>query len=246
MFGMLRRDSKSIAVLGSVSVILFAMVSAVRYTTNRDDEMLALDILQVLVIAVTFPWLVFLAGRIHRIQQGLTAVRLKLEDIEEKARLDDLTGVYNRRALIAAMQDSKIQADTTGEPLSICVIDLDLFKRFNDQFDHLTGDLVLRTFAQTVQAGLRTTDFFGRYGGEEFVQILPGTAIEGAMADAERLRQRIGTIQLPMPITASAGQLTASIGVAQYVPEEAIEETFARADRALYNAKRLGRDRAEC
>ena len=144
------------------------------------------------------------------------------------------------------MQDSKIRSDTTGEPLSICVIDLDLFKRFNDQFDHLTGDLVLRTFAQTVQAGLRTTDFFGRYGGEEFVQILPGTAIEGAMADAERLRQRIGTIQLPMPITASAGQLTASIGVAQYVPEEAIEETFARADRALYNAKRLGRDRAEC
>jgi len=246
MFGMLRRDSKIIAVLGSVSVVLFAMLSAARYMTNRDDEMLGLDILQVLVIAVTFPWLVFLAGRIHRIQQGLTAVRLKLEDIEEKARLDDLTGVYNRRALIAAMQDSKIQADTTGEPLSICVIDLDLFKRFNDQFDHLTGDLVLRTFAQTVQAGLRTTDFFGRYGGEEFVQILPGTAIEGAMADAERLRQRIGSIQLPMPITASAGQLTASIGVAQYVPEEAIEETFARADRALYNAKRLGRDRAEC
>ena len=80
MFGMLRRDSKSIAVLGSVSVMLFAMVSAVRYTANRDDEMLALDILQVLVIGVTFPWLVFLAGRIHRIQQGLTAVRLKLED----------------------------------------------------------------------------------------------------------------------------------------------------------------------
>jgi len=144
------------------------------------------------------------------------------------------------------MHDAKLGADTTGEPLSICVIDLDFFKRFNDQFDHLTGDLVLRTFAETVQAGLRTTDFFNRYGGEEFVQILPGTAIEGPVADAQRLRERVGSIQLPMPVTASTGRLTVSIGVAQYFPEEAIEQTFARADRALYNAKQLGRDRAEC
>jgi predicted signal transduction protein with EAL and GGDEF domain len=144
MFGMLRRDSKKVAVLGSVSVALFALLAGLRYTTNRDDEMLRLDILQCLVMAVTFPWILFLAGHMHRIQQGLTDARVKLEDIEEKARHDDLTGVYNRRALIAAMHDSKRRADATGEPLSICVIDIDLFKRYNDEFDHLTGDQVLR------------------------------------------------------------------------------------------------------
>ena len=244
MFGMLRRDSKKVAVVGSVSVVLFALLAGLRYTTNRDDEMLRLDILQCLVMAVTFPWILFLAGHMHRIQQGLTDVRVKLEDIEEKARRDDLTGVYNRRALIAAMHDSKRRADATGEPLSICVIDIDLFKRYNDEFDHLTGDQVLRTFAQAVQDGLRTTDVFGRYGGEEFVQILPQTMLAGAMADAERLRQRISTLKLP--VSGSVGQLTVSIGVAQYIPNETIEQTFARADRALYKAKRLGRDRVEC
>ena len=81
--------------------------------------MLRLDMLQCLVMAVTFPWILFLAGHMHRIEQGLTEVRVKLEDIEERARRDDLTGVYNRRALMAAMHDSKRRADTTGEPFSI-------------------------------------------------------------------------------------------------------------------------------
>ena len=230
--------------LGSVSVVLFALLAVLRYTTNRDGEMLRLDILQCFVMAVTFPWILFLAGHMHRIQRGLTEVRVKLEDIEEKSRRDDLTGVYNRRALIAAMHDSKRRADASGEPLSICVIDIDLFKRYNDEFDHLTGDQVLRKFAQAVQDGLRTSDFFGRHGGEEFVQILPQTTLAGAMADAERLRQRISTLELP--VSGSVGQLTVSIGVAQYAPNETIEQTFARADRALYKAKQGGRDRVEC
>jgi diguanylate cyclase len=190
--------------------------------------------------------MLFLADHVHRIRQGLTEVRLKPEEIEEKARQDDLTGVYNRRALVAAMHDAKHRADAGGEPLSLCMIDIDLFKRYNDEFDHLTGDLVLRSLAATVQAGLRTTDVFGRYGGEEFVQILPQTSLAGAMADAERLRQRIATLELPAAVTRSLGRLTVSVGVAQYVRDEPIEQTFARADRALYKAKQRGRDRVEC
>src|SRR5260221_5505692 len=98
----------------------------------------------------------------------------------------NFAGFSNRRALLAAMHDSKLQSDATGEPLSICMIDLDLFKRYNDEFDHLTGDQVLRTFARAVEDGLRTTDFFGRYDWEEFVQILPLTPLAGAIAEAER------------------------------------------------------------
>ena len=97
------------------------------------------------------------------------------------------------------MHDSRRRAEVTGEPLSICVIDIDLFKRYNDEFDHLTGDRVLRTFAQAIQAGLRASDFFGRYGGEEFVQVLPQTTLAGAMAHADRLRERISSLELPVP-----------------------------------------------
>ena len=243
MFGMLRRGSGQIAMLGFVSIVLFALLTVLRYANNLDTENLRLDVLQCLVMVVTLPWILFLGGHLQRLQQGLADVRTKLEDIEEKARRDELTGVYNRRALLAAMHDSKLQSDATGEPFSICVIDLDLFKRYNDEFDHLTGDKVLRTFAQAVQDGLRTTDFFGRYGGEEFVQILPRTPLVGAITEAERLRSRIRTVELPA--TSSSGRLTVSIGVAQYAPSESIEQTFARADSALYKAKHLGRDRVE-
>jgi diguanylate cyclase (GGDEF)-like protein len=243
MFGMLRRDSGKIAVLGFVSIVLFALLTALRYANNRDAETLSLDILQCLVMVATLPWILFLGGHLKRLHQGLADVRIKLEDVEEKASRDELTGVYNRRALLAAMHDSKLQSDATGEPFSICVIDLDLFKRYNDEFDHLTGDQVLRTFARTVQEGLRAADFFGRYGGEEFVQILPRTPLAGAMAEAERLRSRIRTMD--QPATSSGGRLTISIGVAEYAPNESIEQTFARADSALYKAKHLGRDRVE-
>ena len=243
MFGMLRRNSKDVAILGSVAVVLFAVLAGMRYATTGNDEVLRLDMLQCFVMAVTFPWLLFLAGHMHRIEKGLTEVRVKLVDIEERARRDELTGIYNRRALIAALHDAKQRADTTGEPFSICVIDIDLFKRYNDEFDHLTGDRVLRTFAQAVQGGLRATDFFGRYGGEEFVQIMPQTTLAGAAVDAGRLRQRIRKLDLPIP--REVGPFTVSIGVAQYARNETIDELFARADRALYRAKELGRDRVE-
>jgi diguanylate cyclase (GGDEF)-like protein len=143
-----------------------------------------------------------------------------------------------------AMEDAKRWADETREPLSICMIDLDRFKRYNDEFDHLTGDQVLRAFAQAAQGGLRATDVFGRYGGEEFVQVLRRSTVVGAMADAERLRERIS--QLDLPIARSTRRLTVSIGVAQYKPGETIIQTFARADEALYRAKQRGRNRVEC
>jgi diguanylate cyclase (GGDEF)-like protein len=244
MFGMLRCTGMKLAVLGSVSLVAFALVVCSRYIGNHDTDMLRLDLLQFVVMAVTFPWFVFIGGRVKQLQRDLREVNTKLEDIEEKARRDDLTGVYNRRALLVAMEESKQRANVTGEPLSICVIDLDLFKRYNDEFDHLTGDRVLQAFAQAVQDGLRSTDVFGRYGGEEFVQILPHTALAGAVLDAERLRNRISALDIPF--ARSRGPLTVSVGVAQYRPGETIVQTFARADGALYKAKQLGRNRVEC
>ena len=244
MFGMLRCSGTKLAVLGVVSLAAFALVIGCRYRDNHDAEIARLDMLQFVVISITFPWFVFIGGRVKQLQRDLLEVNIKLEDIEEQARHDDLTGVYNRRALMLAMEESKQRANASGEPLSICVIDLDLFKRYNDEFDHLTGDRVLQAFAQAARDGLRSTDVFGRYGGDEFVQILPHTALAGAMLDAERLRNRIGTLEIPF--APSMGPLTVSVGVAQYRPGETIVQTFARADAALYKAKQVGRNRVEC
>jgi diguanylate cyclase (GGDEF)-like protein len=108
----------------------------------------------------------------------------------------------------------------------------------------LTGDRVLQAFAQAVREGLRSTDVFGRYGGDEFVQILPNTALAGALLDAERLRSRISSLDIPF--ARSMGTLTVSIGVAQYRLGETVVHTFSRADAALYKAKQLGRNRVEC
>jgi diguanylate cyclase (GGDEF)-like protein len=228
MFGMLRHSAKTLVVFCVVSLLSFAAVIALRFANGHPSDILRLDLLQFVVLAVTFPWFVFIGEHVKRLQRGLTEVSIKLEDIEQRARHDDLTGLYNRRALLAAMEESKQRAEALGEPLSLCVIDLDRFKRYNDEFDHSTGDDVLRAFAREVRAGLRATDVFGRYGGEEFVQICRHTDLAGAVADAERLRKRISALDVPIP--RSIGRLSVSIGVAQYRPGEGIMQTFARAD----------------
>lgn len=242
-FGMLRCGAAKLAILVVVALAAFLLVALLRYSAGQNAEILRLDMLQFVVIAITFPWFVFIGGRVKQLQRSLLDVSIKLEDIEEQARRDDLTGVYNRRALMIAMEEAKQRASAEDEPLSICVIDLDLFKRYNDEFDHLTGDRVLQAFAGAVQAGLRSTDIFGRYGGEEFVQILPHTALAGAILDAERLRARISTLDIPL--ARDMGPLTVSVGVAQYRSGENIVQTFARADGALYRAKQRGRNRVE-
>ena len=243
MFAMLRHSGATLAVLASVSLLAFAAMIGVRYATGQAARVIEVDLLLLVVMAVTLPWFLLIGSRVQRLQRGFREVHVKLEDIEERARRDDLTGLYNRRALLVAMEESKRRADAAGEPLSICVIDLDLFKRYNDEFDHLTGDQVLRTFAEAVRQHLRTTDVFGRYGGEEFVKICRHTTLAGAVADAEQLRERISALEVPLP--RSVGRLTISIGVAQYHPGETIMQTFARADLALYRAKAAGRNRVE-
>jgi predicted signal transduction protein with EAL and GGDEF domain len=148
MFGMLRHTAHKLAVLGGLSLFAFALVIGLRYVNHHDTDVVRRDVLQLVVIASTLPWFLFIGSHVKRLQRGLDEASVKLEDIEERARRDDLTGFYNRRTLLVAMEEAKQRADAVREPLSLCVIDLDLFKRYNDEFDHLTGDQVLRAFAR--------------------------------------------------------------------------------------------------
>jgi diguanylate cyclase (GGDEF)-like protein len=161
--------------------------------------------------------------------------------IEELAELDDLTGSFNRRSIMRMLDDRISHAQRSKTPCSIALIDLDWFKRINDAYGHPTGDEVLRTFAITVFANIRTIDRFGRYGGEEFLLVLPDTPGDGAARIVERLRTIIA--ELDWSAFSPGLRVTISAGIATLKPGETPESFLARADRALYAAKARGRDR---
>jgi len=173
--------------------------------------------------------------------QGFIKLEQALNFINELAIRDELTGSHNRRHLIKLIEGEKERATSNGTTFSLCLLDIDHFKRINDTYGHSAGDTVLREFARCIQQQIRETDSFGRYGGEEFLLMLPHTSQEQAHAFAEAVRQRIGR----MDVSAISNELavTVSIGVAEFRKGESIGQTVARADEALYQAKSGGRDR---
>jgi diguanylate cyclase (GGDEF)-like protein len=163
------------------------------------------------------------------------------ERIEELAELDELTGSFNRRCIMRMLDDEIDRGHRSRTPCSIALIDLDWFKRINDAYGHPTGDEVLRTFAITVFANIRNMDRFGRYGGEEFLLVLPATSDDDAARILDRLRAIIA--DLDWSAFSPGMQVTMSAGVAMLRPDESSDAFLARADNALYEAKAGGRNR---
>src|SRR5437870_1478123 len=161
--------------------------------------------------------------------------------IEELAELDELTGSFNRRCIMRMLYDEIAGAHRSQTPCSIALIDLDWFKRINDAYGHPTGDEVLRTFAITVFANIRNFDRFGRYGGEEFLLVLPDTPGDGAANILDRLRVIVA--DLDWSAFSPDMRVTISAGVATLGPDETEDSLLARADKALYAAKAQGRNR---
>jgi diguanylate cyclase (GGDEF)-like protein len=161
--------------------------------------------------------------------------------IEELAELDELTGSFNRRCIMRMLDDEIARARRGKMPCSIALIDLDWFKRINDTYGHPTGDEVLRTFAITVFANIRNIDRFGRYGGEEFLLVLPDTPSDVAARIIDRLRAIVA--DLDWSGFSPGMQVTMSAGVATLRPDETPDSFLARTDSALYAAKAEGRNR---
>ena len=161
--------------------------------------------------------------------------------IEELAELDELTGAFNRRCIMRVLGEEVSRGQRTGSPCSIALIDLDFFKRINDAFGHPTGDEVLRTFAISMFANIRTIDRFGRYGGEEFLLILPDTTERNAAHMLDRLRSIVA--ELDWSAFSPGMQVTISAGLATLRQNETSDNFLARADRALYASKARGRNR---
>ena len=162
--------------------------------------------------------------------------------VERQALVDGLTGLANRRACSDALHAEVARAERLGSPLSVVLADIDEFKDVNDAHGHAVGDEVLRTFADVLRETLRGSDLAGRWGGEEFLLLLPGADEAGAAQLAERVRARLSARTIP---GAPGLNVTASFGVAEHASESGTEQLVSAADKALYRAKRAGKDRVE-
>lgn len=182
--------------------------------------------------------------RIHlKIKQLQDALREKNAELEAVSRRDPLTGVANRRAFDERLAAEHARCTRYGRPFSFAMVDLDHFKRVNDTHGHQAGDLTLVTVANILVAQLRTSDLVGRYGGEEFVLMLPETPPDAALLVADRCRATIQ--QTPLEYQGKAFNVTASIGVMNAPDPRASSPTemVRLADEALYTAKHQGRNR---
>jgi len=174
----------------------------------------------------------------------LDTIRDSLNKSEERARTDTLTGLPNRRALEEFFRQAQISAMEKDEALSVLLIDIDYFKKFNDNFGHGVGDQVLRLVAKALKDLVREYDLPARYGGEELIAVLPRTDLATCSAIAERIRRSIADCQFTRRSTGEIlPQITVSIGVGQFQYGESMAVLIDRCDRALYLAKKAGRNR---
>jgi diguanylate cyclase len=178
-----------------------------------------------------------------RLSHQRAELQSALARIQELATLDYLTGLSNRRRAQELLAAEIARAERTLQPFGVALIDLDHFKRLNDRFGHAGGDEALRRFADEARASVRKVDMVARWGGEEFLILMPETDGAAGQAVINRLRERLEALSVP----SAQGEMrfTFSAGVASHLAGQTIADTVARADRALYRAKAGGRNRVE-
>jgi diguanylate cyclase (GGDEF)-like protein len=201
------------------------------------------------VLAVAGQHSAFSAGDGDLVASTAEQISLALERyrflavVQRQASVDDLTGLYNHRFLVDSLGQQMALAERLGAPLAILMLDIDHFKALNDTHGHHAGDMALTAFARAVLGHVRRADLAARYGGEEFVVLMPNTAARDAYLVAEKIRTAVAATEVALAESATV-RLTVSVGVAAY-PEDTdnATELFGLADRALYQAKRRGRNR---
>jgi diguanylate cyclase (GGDEF)-like protein len=191
---------------------------------SEEDRMTAVSLASHAVVALD-------NARLHRI-------------VERQALVDGLTGLANRRQCEETLEDELARVERFGGSLAVVVADLDWFKDINDRHGHPAGDAVLREFAVLLEETVRDVDLAGRWGGEEFVLVLPGTDVAGGAQLAERIRGALAG-RTVLAVDGSPIPVTASFGVAAIPPAKTASELFAAADAAMYQAKRAGKNRVE-
>jgi diguanylate cyclase (GGDEF)-like protein len=239
VFGLFRLNVWQFLFLSAFAVVNYSLVILLLYKINP-GLISKIDILNIAILAMVLPWFSLVGGYIAKLRAQISHA---LSTIEKLAIIDDLTQVFNRRQMYKILEHEKALVDRGIHPFSICIFDLDHFKRVNDTFGHSAGDTVLKTVAQETQKNLRNIDHIARYGGEEFILILTNSEKLEAMECAQRIRMMVRKLVFEnMP---DDFRITISVGVTEYQPSEVIQEAINRADTALYRAKLNGRDKVE-
>ena len=247
IFGVFRLTTQEWLILTALVSGTYALILSAAPATGAGALILREKVALWVFATVVFLLFSVMGGYISRLRLRLADSTKQLQQLvkttQELAVRDELTGAFNRRHMMGRLNDDVERARRYKTPLSICLLDIDFFKRINDTLGHPAGDAVLRAVASFFPSLLRSTDVFARFGGEEFLLLLPETDLRGARGLAERVRMgasRLATEGLPADF-----RITVSAGVAQFRADESVEALLKRADVALYRAKESGRNRVE-
>jgi diguanylate cyclase (GGDEF)-like protein len=234
----------TLASMGSVSI--FAFADTIGYLFRNELSPTTFAILDYLGITMGLVCMYVLVAVLKNMEfVARDALHLANSRLQLLASQDGLTGISNRRAFDMALQQHWNSHVRDKRPLSVALVDADLFKQYNDSLGHLAGDDCLRLIAETIQSGIRDPqDLAARYGGEEFAIILTDTDEGSAMRVVDRIRAAVCAMEIPHPNSSVHNNITISIGVATMTPgkERVYADLLHEADRALYRAKREGRN----
>lgn len=236
------RDRQAIG-LCAYTLALLAATMAWKSATRPDVFPARIEMLHFAFAAVVMVATSMLSIRMGTLRVRLAQRKLELQralvTIRELAQVDELTRLSNRRHILEALVAEQERSKRSGDALSVVLVDLDHFKVINDRHGHAAGDAVLSAFAAALRAGLRDSDAAGRWGGEEFLLLLPDASATAAVAMMDRLREAVA--RLPFDHVAPGLRISFSAGVTECGAAEASDAAIERADRAMYQAKQAGR-----
>lgn len=251
LFGSFRLTMAQLLSIGAAFTLGDGLATALALwtaPTSADAAMVRREFMQWCELAVVMMWFAWMGGYVSqlrsRVQAANADLKRALQKIEIIATYDELTGLSNRRTIREILARERKRSERAGQPLCVAMIDADHFKRINDDHGHAAGDAVLKGLADTMRRALRDSDSVGRYGGEEFLVVLPMTDADQARIPLERIRA--GVAAMHCEALPPAAGVTVSIGVAQWRADEDVDEAIRRADTAVYRAKHSGRNRIVC
>ena len=243
LFAALNLRAKQIVAVSLYAFGAFAI--AVLFSIYSYRTSLSFEIAYAAVLVLVLIGCMSLSLRLHqlrgRLRKQRQALAIALEENRDLASRDVLTGLINRRHMLELLDLEQRRCSRGLRTMLLAQMDIDHFKAINDTYGHGVGDMALQAFADVVRANIRNSDVLSRWGGEEFVLLLSDTDMDGALLTLHRVLRAVENTVIPgAPL---ALKMTVSIGVAGYMPGEALEATLDRADKALYCAKRQGRNR---
>jgi diguanylate cyclase (GGDEF)-like protein len=246
LFGMFQLRARTTAWMSLYTLLAFGAAMTWKASTEPAVYAPAVEWGHFAMLAAMLPAVSVLAARLARIRARERRQRHELQQavarIQELATRDELTGLVNRRQMTVLLEQERQRSARSGRVFSLAVVDIDHFKSVNDRFGHGVGDEVLRNLARHMPQALRTTDVAARWGGEEFVVLLPDSALGTARVGLERLRGRIAATPMAH-LSGVPVRVTVSAGLTEHIAGETVQQTLERADGALYEAKSQGRNR---